>query len=81
MSVDIKLLKQLRIMTHAPIKDCKSALEDVWNDFDAAKDWLRKKWASKAAKNAYRETNEGVVIIKKYEISLLDWSLHVKLIL
>ncbi len=65
MTVDMKLLKELRAITHAPLKDCKNALADSWNDLQAAQDWLRERWALKAAKNADRETNEGIVMIRK----------------
>ncbi len=65
MSVDMKLLKELRAMTHAPLKDCKDALLESGNDLDGAQDWLRQKGALKAAKNADRATHEGIVVVKK----------------
>ncbi len=65
---DIKLLKQLRDSTKAPFKDCKEALEDSWGDFDKAVDILKEKWAMKAAKKAWRETNEWIV-----KVSNLNW--------
>lgn len=55
---DIALIKKLRAQTHAPLKDVKAALEEVGDDIDAAKERLRKKGLSKAAKKADRETNE-----------------------
>jgi translation elongation factor EF-Ts len=55
---DMKLLKQLRKMTHAPLKDCKSALDEANGDLDRAQDILKEKGALKAAKKADRETNE-----------------------
>ena len=58
MSVDMKTLKELRAMTHAPLSDCKKALEASDNDLDAAQDWLRERGALKAAKNADRATTE-----------------------
>lgn len=64
MSVDMKLLKELRAMTHAPLSDCKKALEASEWDLDGAQDWLRERWALKAAKNADRETHEWIVVIK-----------------
>lgn len=70
MSVDMKILKELRALTHAPLKDCKNALLESWNDLSAAQDRLREKGALKAAKNADRETNEGIVMIKH-----IDWKI------
>lgn len=61
---DMKLLKQLRKMTHAPLKDCKSALEEANSDLDRAQEILKEKGALKAAKKADRETNEWVAIAK-----------------
>lgn len=61
---DMKLIKQLRKMTHAPLKDCKSAIEEANGDLDRAQEILREKGALKAAKKSDRETNEGVSIIK-----------------
>jgi elongation factor Ts len=55
---DMKLLKQLRKMTHAPLKDCKSALDEAGDDLDRAQQILREKGAAKAAKKGDRETNE-----------------------
>ncbi len=60
-SVDMNLLKKLRDTSFAPLKDCKEALVESNGDFDAAMEWLKKKWASQAAKKADRETNEGIV--------------------
>ncbi len=65
MSVDMKTLKELRAMTHAPLSDCKKALEASENNLDAAQDWLRERGALKAAKNADRATTEWIVKIKK----------------
>lgn len=51
-------------MTLAPLKDCKSALDEANGDLDRAQDILKEKGALKAAKKADRETNEGVAIVK-----------------
>jgi len=62
--VDIKLLKELRSITNAPLKDCKAALVEAnWN-LDKAQEILRKMWAIKAAKKSDRQTNEWIVKIK-----------------
>ncbi|USN54069.1 MAG: translation elongation factor Ts [Candidatus Peribacteria bacterium] len=55
------LLKQLRNQTHAPLKDCKEALEESGGDLAVAEKIMREKGALKAEKKADRETNEGVV--------------------
>lgn len=65
MSVDMKLLKELRAMTHAPLNDCKRALEESGWDLDGAQDRLRERGALKAAKNADRATTEWIVVIKQ----------------
>jgi elongation factor Ts len=62
--VDVALIKKLRNMTQAPLKDCKSALEEANGDLDRAQEILREKGALKASKKADRETNEGTVSMK-----------------
>lgn len=61
MSVDINLVKELRSLTHAPLKDCKAVLVEANGDIDRAQELLREKGILKAAKKADRETNNGVV--------------------
>jgi len=63
--VDINLLKRLRELTNAPLKDCKNALLDAWDDLEKAQEILRKQWAIKAAKKADRQTNEWIVKVKQ----------------
>lgn len=63
--VDIDLLKKLRNITQAPLKDCKKALIKAEGDIDKAQDILREEGALKAAKKADRQTNEWVVRAKK----------------
>ncbi len=65
MQVDINLLKRLREVTFAPIKDCKDALIQAEWDFDKAQDILKEKWISKAWKKADRETNDGIVKVRR----------------
>lgn len=68
MSVDIQLLKQLREISFAPLKDCKEALIEANGDLDQAQELLRKKGISKAGSKADRETKEWLVkLVKK------DW--------
>lgn len=61
MSVDMNLLKQLREMTFAPLKDCKEALVETNGDLEQAQELLRKKGIMKAGSKAERATNEGIV--------------------
>lgn len=65
MQVDLNLLKRLREVTFAPLKDCKDALIQAEGDFDKAQEILKEKGMSKAWKKADRETNDGVVKVKK----------------
>lgn len=57
----MNLLKQLREITFAPLKDCKEALDESAGDLDGAIEVLKKKGAAQAAKKADRETNEGAI--------------------
>jgi elongation factor Ts len=58
---NIELLKQLREISFAPLKDCKEALAEANDDLVLAQDILRKKGISKAGNRADRETKEGIV--------------------
>ena len=57
-SVDMSLLKELRAATNAPLKDCKQALEESNNDYQAAQERLKQKGIMKAASKADRLTKE-----------------------
>lgn len=59
----IELLKQLREITFAPLKDCKEALAEAGDDLEKAQEVLRKKGIAKAGNRAERETKEGIVKI------------------
>lgn len=61
MAVDMELLKKLREITFAPLKDCKEALEAANGNIDEAIERLKKKWALQAAKKADRETKEWAI--------------------
>ena len=61
MSIDAKLVAQLRAQTGAGMMDAKKALTESDGDLEKAIEALRKKGAAKAAKKADRETNEGRV--------------------
>ncbi len=62
---NIELLKQLRDISFAPLKDCKEALAEANDDLELAQEILRKKGIAKAGKRAERETKEGIVKIEK----------------
>lgn len=61
MTIDAKLVSQLRAMTGAGIMDAKKALEESNGALEAAAEILRKKGGAKAAKKAERATKEGRV--------------------
>lgn len=58
---NIELLKQLREISFAPLKDCKEALAEANDNLELAQDILKKKGISKAGARAERETKEGIV--------------------
>lgn len=45
---NIELLKQLREITFAPLKDCKEALAESGDDLEKAQELLKKKGIAKA---------------------------------
>lgn len=65
MSIDIKLISQLRDKTGAGLNDCKTALEEANGDLDKALEIMRKKGEVKAAKKSERITKEGSIAITK----------------
>lgn len=56
-------VKELRETTGAGMMDCKKALQENDGEMEAAKDWLRKKGLSAAAKKAGRTAAEGLVAV------------------
>ena len=60
-NISLDLLKQLRAETHAPMHDCKHALEEANGDIEEAKEILKKKGIVKAAKKLDRDATEGIV--------------------
>ncbi len=61
MSVDAKIVKELRDKTGAGMMDCKTALAEAGGDMEKAIDYLRTKGLAAAKKKAGRTTNEGLV--------------------
>lgn len=65
MTIDLKIITQLRNQTGAGLADCRSALEEAGGDISQAIVILRKKGEIKAAKKADRATQEGLVAVAK----------------
>lgn len=61
MTVDPKVVMQLREMTGAGVVDAKKALDETNGDLAAASDLLRKKGIAKAAGKSDRATAEGAI--------------------
>ena len=61
MSVDAKLVKELRDKTNAGMMDCKKALAEANGDLEAAEMILRKKLGLSASKKAGRDAKEGII--------------------
>lgn len=58
----LKLVKELRAQTGAPIGDVRAALKEAEYDLDAAHDGLRKKGAAVAAKKASRDASQVLIM-------------------
>ncbi len=63
MAISAKDIQALRQSTGAGMMDCKKALEESDGDVEAAKQWLREKGLSAAAKRDDRESAQGVVAL------------------
>jgi elongation factor Ts len=63
MAISAKDIQALRQSTGAGMMDCKRALEESGGDVEAAKQWLREKGLSAAAKRDDRESAQGVVAL------------------
>lgn len=62
--VDMKLVKQIRDLTGAPMSDCKSAITNCAHEQDvigAACAWLRKVGKAQQAKKTGRPTSQGLI--------------------
>ena len=59
--ITASMVKELREQTGAGMMDCKKALSESDGDLEAAKDWLRAKGLSAAAKKAGRVAADGLV--------------------
>ena len=70
MSVDAKLVKDLRERTGAGMMDCKKALVESKGDLDSAVDFLRKAGIAKAEKKSVRDANEGLITVSYTHLTL-----------
>ena len=61
MSVDAKLVKELRDKTNAGMMDCKAALAEANGSVEEAETILRKKLGISASKKASRDAKEGII--------------------
>jgi len=59
--ISAKDIAALRKQTGAGMLDCRTALQEMGGDIEAAKDWLRTKGLAGAAKRAGREAQDGAV--------------------
>ena len=61
MTIEAKVVKELRNKTGAGMMDCKNALKESDGDIENAIDFLRKAGVAKAEKKGSRDTKEGIV--------------------
>ncbi len=61
MASNLEMISRLRDVTGAGILDCKKALSESGNDFDAAIEFLRKKGVARASAKSDRIAADGVV--------------------
>lgn len=61
MNIPIELIKKLRKETSAGVSDCKKALAETNNDYDAAIKLLNSWGLEKAKKKQSRDTSQGVI--------------------
>lgn len=61
--ITASMVKQLREETGAGMMDAKKALTESGGEMEAARDWLRTKGLSKAAKKSDRAASEGLVAL------------------
>ena len=61
MTIEAKVVKELRDKTGAGMMDCKNALKESNGDIQNAIDFLRKAGVAKAEKKGSRDTKEGIV--------------------
>src|SRR5699024_12326214 len=63
MAITAKMVKELRELTGAGMRECKKALTETNGNMDEAVDYLRKSCAASAAKKAGRVAAEGSTFI------------------
>lgn len=60
-NADILLLKKLREETQASVSDCRQALEETDNNYEKAREWLKKRSLERADKKSDRTTSQGLI--------------------
>ena len=63
--ISAAMVKELREITGAGMMDCKKALVECNGDFEASKEFLRKRGQAIANKKSSRETKEGSIHISQ----------------
>jgi elongation factor Ts len=58
-AITAQMVKDLREKTDLPMMECKQALTECQGDFEAAVEWLRKKYKGKMVDRSDRATGEG----------------------
>ena len=73
MNISVELVKQLRDITMASLKDCKESLVEAEGDLNKAQEILKKKGIASAGKKWDRETKEGKIgyLIKDKKIAVV----------
>lgn len=73
-NITAKEVQSLRVMTGAPMMNCKLALVAAKGNLEIAKDWLRKKGLSQVDKKASRDANEGLVgvFVSGYSVGVVE---------
>lgn len=59
--ISVDLIKKLREATHAPVVECKKALETSGGDIKKAHAWLKKKDLVRVKKKKSETTTEGLI--------------------
>ena len=67
MAVSIEDIKKLRAMTGAGLADVKKALTEAEGDYEKAKELIRERGLTIAAKRSDRETSNGCVLVKQVD--------------
>ena len=67
MTIEAKVVKELRERTGVGMMDCKKALLETDGDLDKAVEFLRKAGQAKADKKSSRIAAEGIIVLKELD--------------